>query len=280
MTLAETKEPTYATRSFADWIRGPEGTSFTPTPLHLPEVLASGELFVLYQPLVHLWSTEIFAYEALVRSTAPGFTQPRALFAEAADASCAGALGRLARRLAFQGAPGAPLFVNVHPSELEEPWLIDSSDPIYHHSHSTYLELSESVPLSHSKVCRGVLEEIRRRGVRLSIDDLGAGHSNLLYIAELEPAYVKLDGSLVRRAASDERARSLIRNVLRLCDELDAEVVAEGIEDRDTLRALVDIGVPFGQGYYLADPENPAPARVVITNELALNDLLELIGEY
>jgi EAL domain-containing protein (putative c-di-GMP-specific phosphodiesterase class I) len=84
--------------------------------------------------------------------------------------------------------------VNVHPQELNEGWLIRPDDPIFLHDDDVYLEITESVPLTHFDLCLNVLREIRSRGgVHFVIDDLGAGYSNLKSIADLEPRVVKLD---------------------------------------------------------------------------------------
>ena len=93
-----------------------------------------------------------------------------------------------------------------------------------------YLEVTESVPLSHFSYCHSVLREIRGKGVSLAVDDLGAGYSNLKYIVDLKPEIVKLDRTLIADLADDRRAQVLVRHIVKLCQELGALVVAEGIE--------------------------------------------------
>jgi len=115
------------------------------------------------------------------------------------------------------------------------------------------------VPLSHFRLCQTILSEVRDRGIFLVVDDLGAGYSNLKYIADLHPRIVKLDRGLVAGLAHDTRMFKLVSAIVVLCQDLDAVVVAEGIETVDELRAVVDAGATYGQGYLLARPAFPPP---------------------
>jgi EAL domain-containing protein (putative c-di-GMP-specific phosphodiesterase class I) len=104
-----------------------------------------------------------------------------------------------------------------------------------------------------------VLREIRERGgVHLVVDDLGAGYSNLRRIADLEPAIVKLDRELVTNLNHNRRQRVLVQAVVRMCVDLGAKVVAEGLETWDEVRAARDCGCHFGQGFVLGRPEHTA----------------------
>jgi EAL domain-containing protein (putative c-di-GMP-specific phosphodiesterase class I) len=105
-----------------------------------------------------------------------------------------------------------------------------------------------------------MLREIRGKGIYLVVDDLGAGYSNLKYIADLSPRVVKLDRELVAGLTRGSRLHRLVASLVRLCRELDASVVAEGIETVDELAAVCDAGVRFGQGYLLARPAFTPPA--------------------
>lgn len=216
------------------------------------------ELTVVYQPLVDLKTRKVFAYEALVRSKAPEFTSPPALFDAAVAAECTGELGRLIRVLAIENC-SHPLFLNIHPAELNERWVVQPDDPIFQHTEDVYLEITEGVPLSHFRLCQSVLREVRGRGVYLVVDDLGAGYSNLKYIADLEPRIVKLDRELVAGLTRDTRLFKLVCGIVVLCRELDAMVVAEGIETTDELEAVIESGARYGQGYLLARPNFPPP---------------------
>ena len=222
-------------------------------------VIAARDVFCVYQPLVDLKTQRVFAYEALARTKAPEFEGPMALFAAAVGEGVTGELGRLLRGMALEGCPGHPLFLNIHPAELNERWVVQPDDPIFRHTEDVYLEITEAVPLSHFRLCKDMLNEVRGRGVHLVVDDLGAGYSNLKYIADLNPRVVKLDRDLIAGLTRDSRLFKLVSAIVRLCTELDAKVVAEGIETAAELDAVVAAGARYGQGYLLARPAFPPP---------------------
>jgi EAL domain-containing protein (putative c-di-GMP-specific phosphodiesterase class I) len=231
-----------------------------PASLAIRRVLDAREIRVVYQPVVDLRTHRIFAYEALVRSKSPDFDSPMSLFAAAVDHSCAGELGRLIRELAIANCPDHPLFLNIHPAELNEKWIVQPNDPIFEHEKDVYLEITEGVPLSHFELCQSILSEVRGRGIYLVVDDLGAGYSNLKYIADLAPRIVKLDRGLIAGLVKDSRLFKLVSGIVVLCEQLDAMVVAEGIETTEELEAVIESGARFGQGYLLARPGFPLPA--------------------
>ncbi len=222
-------------------------------------VLDEKAVRMVYQPVVDLRTRRIFAYEALVRSKAPEFASPPDLFNAAVEHSCTGELGRMLRELSLEGCPDFPLFLNIHPAELNERYIVQPNDPIFRHDRDVYLEITEGVPLSHFHLCQTILSEVRDRGVYLVVDDLGAGYSNLKYIADLQPRVVKLDRGLIAGLTQSSRLFKLVSAIVVLCTELDAVVVAEGIETVEELEAVIASGAQFGQGYLLARPGFPLP---------------------
>jgi EAL domain-containing protein (putative c-di-GMP-specific phosphodiesterase class I) len=219
----------------------------------------AADLSTVFQPIVRLDTGKLFAYETLVRCRVPGFA-PHTLFERACAEKSTGRLGRMIREIAVPLCGGIPVFVNLHPNELDDRWLVRPDDPIFSHDHDIYLEITESAPLTHFNLCMSVLREVcARTGAHLVIDDLGAGYSNLKLIADLGPRVVKLDRTLVQDLHLKPRQQKLVAMVVRLCVELGAEVVAEGIEHREELLAVRDAGAHFGQGYLLGRPSFPMP---------------------
>lgn len=222
-------------------------------------VVEARAIYVVYQPLVDLKTKKTFAYEALVRSKSDAFSTPMSLFEAAVQYALSGQLGRIIREQAVAGCPSYPLFLNIHPAELNDKFVVQPDDPIFQHSEDVYLEITEGVPLSHFALCQSILNEVRARGVHLVVDDLGAGYSNLKYIADLHPRVVKLDRDLIQGLVRDTRMFKLVSAIVVLCRELDAFVVAEGIETPLELEAVQATGAHFGQGYLLARPAFPPP---------------------
>jgi EAL domain-containing protein (putative c-di-GMP-specific phosphodiesterase class I) len=224
------------------------------------EIVAAEDLSVVFQPIIHMDDGRLFAYEALVRCAVPAYASPPDLFQRASESGSAGELGRIIREIAVPLSSGNPIFLNVHPDELMTGWLVRPDDPIFAHDHDVYLEITESVPLTHFELCRSVLSEVRvRGGVHLVVDDLGAGYSNLKRIADLEPKVVKLDRELIVDMHLSRRQCQLIAGVVKLCVDLGAVVVAEGIECAEEYTALLDTGAHYAQGFLFARPGFPMP---------------------
>lgn len=224
--------------------------------------LDQDDIDVVFQPIVDLSKQRVFAYEALTRGKATS-TDPAAMFERASREDAWGRLGRLIREVTFERGSGFPLFINVHPAELAARWLVRPDDPIYQHNHHVFLEITESATFTHYETCLNVLKEVRARAdVRLAIDDLGAGYSNLMRVIELEPQVVKLDRELVTGLQSNPKQQRLMQHLAALCKDLGADVVAEGIETEEELRAVIDTGVRYGQGYVFARPAYPMPDAI------------------
>src|SRR4029077_1243994 len=178
------------------------------------EALAPGDLYVALQPIVNFERRDVFGHEALARCKAPLFKDPLALIDEAIASACMGELGRTLRAMAVRSSPHTALFLNLHPAEFDEGWLVRRDEAIFFQDETIYLEITESVPLSHYKHCHGVLREIRGRGISLVVDDLGAGYSNLKYIADLAPEVVKLDRELIANLRSQTRLHKLVTGIV------------------------------------------------------------------
>ena len=215
---------------------------------------------VVFQPIVDLRTGKLRGLEALVRCKWEEYRSPITLFEQAGLEGSCGRLGRLIREVTFERGSGTPLFVNIHPGELESRWLVRPDDPLCFHDSEVFLEITESATFEHYDLCRDVLKEVcARNGASLAVDDLGAGFSNLERIVDLEPRIVKMDISLVRGIERNERKRILMTHLVRLCEDLGAQVVVEGIETVEELKAVRDTGAHFGQGYLLARPLWPTP---------------------
>ena len=185
-------------------IRRKLGDPMNDSQVAIEALIVADDLSVVFQPIVRLATGEVFAYEALTRCAVRPYRDPTVLFERAADSGCCGRLGRMVREIAVPLCSGVPVFLNVHPRELEDRWIVRPDDPVFAHDRTVYIEVTESVPLMHFELCRSVLRELRQRtDARLVIDDLGAGFSNLKLITELEPDVVKLDRSLVMRPGQE-----------------------------------------------------------------------------
>jgi EAL domain-containing protein (putative c-di-GMP-specific phosphodiesterase class I) len=123
------------------------------------------------------------------------------------------------------------------------------------------LELTEHDKVhEYAKLWRA-FDELRGQGVRIAVDDAGAGFAGLQHILRLRPDIVKLDKDLTHDIDGDPARRALVTALVGFTSEIGAALVAEGIEDRSALEVLRDAGVEWGQGFYFARP-GPLPLAV------------------
>lgn len=223
------------------------------------ELVASERVGVVFQPIVDLHRRVAWAHEALARPQDGVFAGPLEMFQAAVSAKVVGELGRLHRRQAIRSAPPGLLFVNINPYEFEVGWLVRPDEPLFLARHQICLEITESAPIDFFDQCHSVLAEIRKKGIWLAIDDLGAGYSNLRYIADLEPEVIKIDRKLITGIRPRSTQFKLLRAIVELGHDLDAKVIVEGVETVEELLTILEARVRYAQGYLLARPGLPPP---------------------
>ncbi len=230
----------------------------------IAEVLARGLLRPVYQPIIDLASGATLGYEGLIRPVAPApFAEPASLFAAAEsgghltalDLACIEILVAGAERL----AAGQFLSVNLSPRTLEAPEFSSAAllGILGRHAfppERLIVELTEHQAIEDVNRARIKFESLRRAGVRLAADDIGAGNSGLRLLSELRFDVLKVDLSLVRRSAPGGLSGALMRSVVEFGASTGALVVAEGIEDETELAQVRAAGAGAGQGYLLGRP--------------------------
>jgi EAL domain-containing protein (putative c-di-GMP-specific phosphodiesterase class I) len=125
------------------------------------------------------------------------------------------------------------------------------------------LEITESGVMTDPEAAIAMLWGLRHIGVRLSIDDFGTGYSSLAYLKRLPVDEVKLDKSFVLNMTSDANDAAIVRSTIELAHNLGLQLVAEGVEDQETLELLAALGCDLVQGYHLARPM-PADELVLL----------------
>ena len=116
------------------------------------------------------------------------------------------------------------------------------------------MEITEHEPVEDYEELAGALRPLRELGVRIAIDDAGAGYASLRHTLALAPDIVKVDIALTSAIDTDRAKRALASALISFADEMGITIVAEGIETEASLRTLVDLGVRYGQGFHLARP--------------------------
>jgi EAL domain-containing protein (putative c-di-GMP-specific phosphodiesterase class I) len=243
----------------------------------LCQVLRARDLTCHYQPIWDLGSGDLLAVEALARVPGRhGFDGPSQAFDVAERTGRVHELDTLCVSRALEGAaqlpPGAALFVNLAPQTLDrdadgDAWLADriarsSLDPS-----QVVIEVTERVGARLEQVLRSI-EHLRAAGVRIALDDVGAGNSGLEMLRRVRPDFVKIDRTVVVEARHDPGARAVLAAIAAFAAESGAYVIAEGIED-DAVLDLVRDGdgtlaakgprIDGAQGYRLGRPAPSMP---------------------
>jgi EAL domain-containing protein (putative c-di-GMP-specific phosphodiesterase class I) len=219
---------------------------------------------VVFQPIISLIGGQVVGVEALARFDVEPVRAPDVWFADAAEVGMVEELELAAIRRAFESFGEVPndvyLSVNLSPKTLLSAALREMLRPLP--AHRVVLEITEYAHVRDYEELATSLRAFRARGGRLAIDDAGAGFATLRHILRLAPDIIKLDTSLTRDIDSDRARRALGAALITFATEIEAIIVAEGIETKAELETLRRLGVPFGQGYLVAVPgELPAVVR-------------------
>ncbi|MFI3176170.1 MAG: GGDEF domain-containing phosphodiesterase [Eubacteriales bacterium] len=117
------------------------------------------------------------------------------------------------------------------------------------------IEVTERVGLVENNVASSLIHDFQSRGFHISLDDFGCAYSNIITLAQIEVDEIKIDKSLVDHLITNEKNRILVKNVLRMCNELEGTAtLAEGIEEEEQASTLYELGCQLGQGYYYSKP--------------------------
>jgi EAL domain-containing protein (putative c-di-GMP-specific phosphodiesterase class I)/CheY-like chemotaxis protein len=222
----------------------------------LEQVLASRRLRIVYQPIVDLASRKLHGVEALARFPGDPTRGPDRWFADAQAVGLQADLELLAVRSAVEAVEYLPqdgyVALNVSPHtacDTALQALVLGSDPT-----RTVVEITEHAPIADYDEFSRAIEPLRAAGVRLAVDDAGAGFASLRHILLLAPDVIKLDLSLTQGVDTDRNRRALARALISFSSDIGATIVAEGIETASELAALRELGVKLGQGYLLGRP--------------------------
>ncbi len=235
------------------------------------DILRRRRVRTVYQAIFRLDTMELFGHEALSRGPAEtAFESPELLFQFAGEHEAIWELEQLCLGSSashYSPAPaGGHLFINVEASSVarlprEGPQTIA---PLFALTHPVVLEVTERSAIRDLPVFRGALAELRAKGFRVAIDDAGSGYASLQAIAELKPDFIKVANTLITGLRTDTIKRDVVEMLVNLARRIDAVCVAEGIETPEDLDECRQLGIPYGQGFYLGVPsERPAeaPAR-------------------
>jgi len=233
----------------------------------LRRALAFQEFEVYYQPKVNLETGQVDGFEALVRWNRPGHgVVPPDVFIPTAERNgMIVPLGRYVMERACVDAadlrrtfPGVFVSVNVSGRQLAEPDLVEQIGECLRRASlepaALRLEVTETFLVEDPQKASAALGRIRGMGVGLKLDDFGSGYSSLEYLQRFPFDSIKIDRSFVEGLTSRHESAEIVRAVAGLARSLNLSVVAEGIEDREQLECLRELGCRYGQGYWFSPP--------------------------
>jgi EAL domain-containing protein (putative c-di-GMP-specific phosphodiesterase class I) len=235
----------------------------------LVQLIEGDGLSMVVQPIVDIRNGRVHAYEALARF---GIERPTASplhwFAMADELGGRPALERacLRRALALfpDRPPGTSMSVNLSAPVLVEDatmsMLMDAADAAPGELHGLIIEITEETLVKSDEQLRPCTEPLRRRGVCLAVDDMGAGYSGLRQITAVLPTYLKLDKALCSGIDTDPERAALVGALAGYSTQVGGLLIAEGVETAAELVELRRLGVPLVQGFLLGRPAEPWPS--------------------
>ena len=250
----------------------------------LRTALELGEFFLLYQPYIDLKTTQVVGVEALVRWRHPrrGVLEPEAFIPVAESSNLIVALDtwvleeacQQLRRWADASMPPLRLSVNLASRDLANPELFENVrhslagarlDPSL-----LELEITQRVVLDETGVAPRNIEQLRRLGVRFSIDDFGTGNSSMSRIGSFPVSTLKIDESFVQVLGPEAESSSLVAAIISMAHRLGLDVVAEGVETSNQSKVLLQRGCTTAQGFFFSPPLLPGDVERMLEGTEAL----------
>jgi EAL domain-containing protein (putative c-di-GMP-specific phosphodiesterase class I) len=222
--------------------------------------MSNGRLVAVFQPIARLDDGHVVGVEALARFDPELTASPLPWFEEAESVDLRTELEISAVRAAITASDNLLedvwLSLNVSPLTAQATdALLEALAPAG--NRQLVIEITEQAEVEDYEGLNHALSRLREAGVKVAVDDAGAGYASLRHILQLAPDFIKLDVTLVRGIDTDRALRALAAALISFAGEIGATMIAEGIETRRDLDVLRELGVELGQGFHLARPHRP-----------------------
>jgi len=228
------------------------------------ELVLDGRVHSVYEPIVEVTTRTVFGYEALARGPeGTDLHSPAALFATASEQDLLFQLDCLCRQSGLAGARdlpgGAMLFLNVRPTTIHDPnfradALCRTLEACRLQPSDVVFEISEQESIGNFDIFREVRDYYRKLGFRIALDDTGAGYASLEAVMELSPDFIKVDRAFVSGIDEDPARQELLRALRSVSEQINAQIIAEGLDTLEELETLGRLGIPYGQGWLFGKP--------------------------
>lgn len=243
--------------------------------------IAARQLILHYQPIYSISTGQVLGFEALMRWQHPqrGLVPPDEFIPMAEDSgliieACRWALGEVCEMLARLDAVRPDLkdlyvSVNFSATDFEESNFLEVFSDILQRDNTSakriHIEITERLLMKKPKNVKETLDNCRKLGMKVVIDDFGTGYSSLSYLHQYPIDTLKIDRSFIHNMRNDKAVLGLVKSILTLRENMDIDIVAEGVEELEEAQLLSQLNCDSAQGYYFSRP----------ISETALYSLLE-----
>ncbi len=264
---------------------------------HLGNALKNGEFLLHYQPQVDAATGVIRGCEALLRWSSPelGPVQPQEFIKLAEETGFIIPIGEWVlkaacrQNLEWNRALGTPyvISVNVSSLQLKQPNFLETVTGVLAatgmSASQLELEITESILIDSFDVIIKTLDALKQLGVRISLDDFGAGYSSISYLKKLPLDTLKIDKSFIENIRHGKTEKEIIKTIISLVHKLGISIVAEGVETKAQLAYLMDARCDYLQGYHLCQPKSAEDVEALLAQgHINLSALLDynFTGQY
>ena len=236
--------------------------------LDLKSIIDNRAIRTVFQPIISLKDGEVLGHEALSRMThTTGISNVEALFILANQHNCLWELEQLCRTKAFEAAfrfmippYSKKLFINVNPNVLHDESFQKGLTKEYLEQYqispgNIIFEITERNIIKDLSGFVATVEHYKSQEYKIAIDDAGAGYSGLNLISDINPNYIKLDMNLTRNINKDNLKAALVKGMVELSKVSNISIIAEGIETEEEMETLIQLGVQYGQGFFIQRPD-------------------------
>ncbi|MDH5599903.1 MAG: EAL domain-containing protein [Gammaproteobacteria bacterium] len=221
-----------------------------------------------YQPIIDIKTGQVISAEALLRcnSSDGGKVYPDEIISIAEQTGLINPItywvfesaARYIKRLKQSGIK-IKIAINLSIYNLQENHFIENVMRILNRnsvSPSNFIiEITESVMMTNPKKSIDILTQLNELGIEIAVDDFGTGYSSLAYLKQLPLSKLKIDKSFIMDMIEDDNDAIIVRSTIDLAHNLEMNVIAEGIEEKEILQLLAKLGCESGQGYYISRPK-------------------------
>ncbi|PKM67153.1 MAG: hypothetical protein CVU95_08720 [Firmicutes bacterium HGW-Firmicutes-2] len=238
--------------------------------LSIARAIREKQFYLLYQPIVALGSQKVVKTEALIRWKHPdkGLIMPDEFIPIAEttaliididyyviEAAC-----QLLRSRQIHNLKLFPISINITSKTLEQDDFISKLEYILMNYQvnpcNIEIEITERVVMNNFNKNIETLLNLRKMGIKISLDDFGIGYSSLSYLSKIPLDFVKIDKSFIEAITDNKMAEQVIKSIIQMCENMSLSVIAEGIESIDEAIFLLNNTCLYGQGYLFSKPQS------------------------